>query len=351
MPSSCVPLAAAELQQYDIVAQASDEGVNFSLGCAEIRGLLRRLRLPTRVLVRASRGRVRGASDVAALVAALPWPLLPLNLQRIALHLHAHGLPQQRMAWLQGELCRQLGAHAATVDTRASTSDSRELTVSARSDGDDVQLSLDVGGAPLNLRGYRLESAAAPMGETVAAQILALADYDPAMPLWDPMCGSGTLAIEAALWQQPLTSRVFAIDSWRVPQRSWPEVAREHGAIVAGDMDADVLAKAQRNAQRASVSGQIAWQHAEILDQSPPEGLGLVVVNPPWGQRLGGRNDARRLIARLGAVLQRRVPGWRAAVILPEKQLLAKLPLRDGRLVTLQSGGTTISLALGSVTA
>jgi len=349
MPSSCVELAAAELQQHGIVAQVGNEGVNFSLGCAEIGALLRRLRLPTRLVVRAARGRVRGASDVTGLVAHLPWPLLPLNLQRIALHLHAHGLPPQRMTWLQGELCRQLAAHAATVDTRASTGDSNELTVSARTDGDDVQLSLDVGGAPLNLRGYRLESAAAPLSETVAAQILALAGYDPARPLWDPMCGSGTLAIEAALWQQPLASRVFAIDNWRVPQRPWPEVGRERGAIVAGDMDAEVLAKAQRNAQRAAVVGQIAWQHAEILDQSPPDRQGLVVVNPPWGQRLGGRNDARRLIARLGAVLQRRVPGWHAAVVLPEKQLLAKLPLRDARLVTMQSGGTTLSLAIGTV--
>ncbi len=349
MPASCIDLAAAELRHLGIVAQATDEGVNFSLGCAEIGGLLQRLRLPTRVLVRAARGRVRGASDVAALVADLPWPLLPLNLHRITLHLHAHGLPPNRMAWLRGELVRQLGAHAATVDTRASTGDTAELTISARSDGDDVQLSLDVGGAPLHLRGYRLESGAAPLSETVAAQILALADFDPARPLWDPMCGSGTLAIEAGVWQQPLNLRTFAIDNWRVPQRAWPLSAGARGAIVAGDLDADVLAKAQRNAQRAAVHGRITWQHAEILDQSPPTDLGLVVVNPPWGQRLGGRNDARRLIARLGAVLQRRVPGWRAAVILPEKQLLAKLPLRNARLVSLQSGGTPISLAIGTV--
>ena len=152
------------------------------------------------------------------------------------------------------------------------------------------------------------------------------------------------------MWKNPLTTRDFAIDAWRIPQQEWPAIEWNPPPIVAGDLDAEVLAKAQRNADRAGVLAQIEWQNQEIAQQQPPlDQNGIVVCNPPWGQRLGGRNPSRRLIERLGAVLLRRVPGWRAAVIVPEKQLLAALPLRDGQLIAIESGGTPVWLAVGTV--
>jgi putative N6-adenine-specific DNA methylase len=221
--------------------------------------------------------------------------------------------------------------------------------------GRTAQVSADAGGSPLYQRGYRTEAGPAPLRETLAAALLHAGGYDGRMPLWDPMCGSGTIPIEAALWQKPIPWKLrrFAIDDWRVDAR----VPQVHAPImgptpliVAGDLDADVLGLAHRNAERAGVAEQILWQHAEVALQEPPQAeLGLVATNPPYGKRLGGRNAARRLYERLGAVLARRCPGWQVAILAPERDLGDKLPLEGAKVRSMDSGGLQVWLITGIV--
>ncbi len=344
-----------ELQAIGIPAREEEGGVAFEAPLDALPALLRRLRVASRVLVRLSEGRVDDPAAVKAVLDRVPWGLLPASPPRVALRLSAHGAPSDRIRWLQVELLRQLAARFGNdrVTTLAPTGEPGELTLAVRLQGRTAQVSADAGGSPLHMRGYRLEAGPAPLRETYAAALLHAAGYDGVTPLWDPMTGSGTIAIEAALWGRGMAwnLRRFAVDDWRidarVPTLQQPQTPR---LIVAGDLDADVLAIAQRNAERAGVADQIIWQHAEIAAQQPPQdGPGIVVANPPYGKRLGGRNAARRLYERFGAVLARRCPGWRVAILAPERELVDRLPVQQPELRQLELGGLTVWLITGTV--
>lgn len=347
--------ALRELQAIGLQAHEEEGGVAFEVPLDALPALLRRLRVPSRLLVRMGEGRVDDPAAVKALLDRVPWRLLPATPPRVALRLSAHGAAPDRIRWLQVELLRQLAVRFGNdrVTTLAPTGEAGELTLAVRLQGRVAQVSADAGGSPLHMRGYRLEAGPAPLRETYAAALLHAAGYDGVTPLWDPMTGSGTIAIEAALWGRSMAweLRRFAVDDWRIGGRM-PTVQHPQGprVIVAGDLDAEVLGIARRNAERAGVADQIVWQHAEMAAQQPPQDVpGIVVANPPYGKRLGGRNAARRLYERFGAVLARRCPGWRVAILAPERELVDRLPVLRPELQQLELGGLTVWLITGTV--
>src|SRR5204863_1759229 len=169
--------------------------------------------------------------------------------------------------------------------------------------------SVDASGELLHRRGARTEVGAAPLRETLAAGVLALAGWTPAEPLCDPMCGAGTIPIEAAalaLDRAPGLARAFATSRWPlfaahpeleralVAEAQTRAAAAAPGAlIIAGsDRDPKLVESARRNAVRAGVESHIAFTCADLGDARAPAGTGLVVVNPPYGRRLG---DPRRV--------------------------------------------------------
>lgn len=350
--------ALAELHALGIAGKAEEGGIACHVPLDALPALLRRLRTVSRLLVRMAEGRIDDPPSITALLNRVPWGLLPASPSRVALRLSAHGAPPDRIRWFQVELLRQLAIRFGNdrVSTLAPTGDAGELSLAVRLQGRQAQVSADAGGAPLYQRGYRIEAGPAPLRETLAAALLHAGGYDGQIPLWDPMCGSGTIPIEAALWNRPAPWKLrrFAVDDWRVEGRIPLESPRLVGpvpVIVAGDLDAEVLGLAHRNAERAGVAEQIVWQHAEVaLQEAPQAEVGLVATNPPYGKRLGGRNAARRLYERLGAVLARRCPGWRVAILAPERDLGDRLPLDGAKVRGMDSGGLQIWLITGQVT-
>jgi 23S rRNA G2445 N2-methylase RlmL len=255
------------------------------------------------------------------------------------------------VGWLQAELQRQLALHASEVSTRAPDGQPGELALSARLEGDTLTLSADVGGAPLHERGWRIEPGRAPLRETLAAAVLQAAGWTGDGVLWDPTCGSGTLAIEAARWLLP-PCRGFAIDEWALP--GTPEGPRGQGQprIWTGDLDAEAVARARRNAERAGVASHITFLHAEWAQQAVPQlDDACVVCNPPWGLRLGGRGAARRAVERLAAVVRRRCGGWRFAAVLPERTLADLWPVRSPLVEPVDAGGAPVWLVSGRIEA
>jgi putative N6-adenine-specific DNA methylase len=211
-----------------------------------------------------------------------------------------------------------------------------------------ASVSLDAVGGALYRRGYRERIGAAPLRESVAAAMLLLAGYDGSAPLLDPMCGSGTIAIEAALIaarRSPGLRRRFAFESW-----PWTEAARtaavrarfaarERGPpapILASDRNAGVLRLAARNAAAAGVETVVKLRREDAARLEARPGPGLVAVNPPFGVRLS--EDVEGAWGALAALLAR-LPAWRAAILAPDRGLERLLARPATRAVRIRPGG------------
>ncbi|MFD2235131.1 THUMP domain-containing class I SAM-dependent RNA methyltransferase [Phaeospirillum tilakii] len=232
------------------------------------------------------------------------------------------------------------------------------LRLMARIEDDLCTLSLDTSGAPLHQRGHKQEVNKAPLRETLAALLLRRCGYDGREPLLDPMCGSGTLVIEAAeiaAGLAPGRSRAFAFErlagfdpaAWRrlraaaAARVSLPE-PRFHGS----DRDAGAVAMSRANAERAGLAAVTAFTQVAVADLTAPDGPpGLVMVNPPYGGRLGERGQLAPLYRRLGETLRDRFAGWRVGLVTSEPGLAAAtgLPLSPSG-PPLSHGGLPITL-------
>lgn len=240
------------------------------------------------------------------------------------------------------------------------TSSSGVLVI-VRLSHDECTVSIDSSGALLHRRGYRLATAKAPMRETLAAAMLS--GWDATSALVDPLCGSGTIAIEAALiarHRAPGIARTFAFMQW--PEYDGPlwsticdrAIANERPSagvpIVAADRDAGGTDAARANAERAGVSGDLDIKTQAISELQSPGDSGWLVTNPPWGVRVGEEDKLRDLYARLGQVARRRLPGWHLAILAPPASRIAQtsqLPLTPSFRTV--SGGIPVDILTGSV--
>jgi len=247
------------------------------------------------------------------------------------------------------------GVEAALASARKTYGPGAPLAV--RREGGRATLSLDAAGSPLYKRGWRARTGAAPLRETLAAGMLLAAGYDGSEPLLDPMCGSGTLALEAAALasrRAPGRSRSFAFERWpghdaaataalraRLAARERPAPAPIH----ASDRNAGALRLAQKNAAEGDLGPSIRFERCDAATAQLPAGRGLVVVNPPYGVRLGEEVSASwKALAQL---LERsRAAGWRAAVLAPDRGLERLLPGAPARTWRVRNGGLACLLLL-----
>ena len=187
---------------------------------------------------------------------------------------------------------------------------------------DEAMVVLDTTGAGLHKRGYRLESGEAPLKETLAAGLLLLSHWNRDLPFLDPFCGAGTLAIEAALIgrnRAPGRDRSFAAESWpSIAQSIWNRAREEARSrekpslplpLEASDRDEKVLSLARRSASRASVSEDIRFVRRDFTQVSSDREYGCLVTNPPYGGRIGEREEIREVYRAMPGVF-RRLPTW-----------------------------------------
>lgn len=231
--------------------------------------------------------------------------------------------------------------------------------VAAREVEGGIELSVDAAGELLHRRGWRLATAKAPVRENLAAAVLRLAGWRPDEPLLDPMCGSGTFPIEAAqraLGLAPGGRRRFAFEDWPVhDERAYAKVRDQRPAarpatlrIFGSDRDAGAIRASVDNARRAGVGGHVSFEVADLRDRAPPAPDGLLVCNPPWGDRVSP-DDARPAWAALGRVARERFEGWRIAVIGPSADLARATGLRLSVAATFPSGGVRVTAWIGSI--
>jgi putative N6-adenine-specific DNA methylase len=230
-----------------------------------------------------------------------------------------------------------------------------------RGQDDRFTASIDASGSLLHRRGWRLEAGRAPLRETLAAGLLALCEYHPALPLVDPMCGAGTIAIEAAAMARkmaPGLARAFAFERWPVYDASSWQVLRESAValpsapapILAMDRDTRAVDTARRNAERATVQNDVRFATAAFGEGEIPAQAGLVVVNPPYGHRLGDHGQANRLARELGKTAAACYRGWRVGVLCPNPAFVAAVAAGARRTPSkthaLRNGGLRVQLAI-----
>jgi len=224
-------------------------------------------------------------------------------------------------------------------------------------------LSLDTSGKSLHKRGYREPGHPAPLKETLAAAILIMAGYDGSQAFLDPMCGSGTLAIEAAMMAVRKAPRIhrrkgefnfewlkgFDRPLWRTVQDRVraEKLDAPPAPVVASDVDAGYVAMAQRSALKARVERYMTFATRRLQDAEPPAERGILVTNLPYGDRIGGREgDIRQLYEEVGDTLKRKFSGWQAAILAAEASPYKAIGLRPNRTIPLMNGSIPCRLLL-----
>ena len=212
-------------------------------------------------------------------------------------------------------------------------------------------ISLDSSGDSLDRRGYRLERNEAPLRETLAAAVVALTGWDGSIPLTDPMCGSGTIPAEAALLAAripPGLHRSFGFQRWLdFDKELWDKICAEAeggirrlpiGLITGYDLDNKALLLAGRNAAKAGLEGQIHFFHAALQEFRPEGDKGVVIINPPYGKRLGVDDDLRELYCQIGDVMKKHCRGWTGYVLTGNLELAKYIGLKASRRHVLFNG-------------
>ena len=373
------PLCAAELRALGIAATAVEPaGVAFDAPGDEVARANLWLRTATRVLVRLAEFKALTFADLERQARRVPWetvlaPDRPVRLRvtcRKSRLYHSDAVAQRVAEAILRRVGGDVGVGRATGanddhadDDEAPGADDGTQLIVVRFLHDRCTVSADSSGALLHRRGYRQAIGKAPLRETLAAAMLLAAGYDGTGPLLDPLCGSGTIAIEAALLARriaPGRQRAFAFQRWPSHDAAgWRALlaAADAGVlpaaaqvIVASDRDAGAVRAATANARRAGVEGDVAVIQCPLSVVEPPAGTpGWLVTNPPYGKRMGELEPLRDLWARLGQLLALRAPGWRVAVLAPDPRLAGQLRLPLAPVLETSNGGLPVRVLAGTV--
>ena len=229
------------------------------------------------------------------------------------------------------------------------------LVVKVRIEDDLVTVSLDTSGEVLHRRGHKQAVGKAPMRENLAALFLRQMGFDGTQTVVDPMCGSGTFPIEAAeiaAGLYPGRTRSFAFESlasfdpaaWAAMKDQTPQApaVRFYGS----DRDQGAVGMARKNADRAGVAEWCVFDRKPISDLTPPDGpAGIVMINPPWGARIGERKLLFALYGALGKTLAERFKGWKIGLVAPDAGLVKATGLRlEPAGAPVDMGGTKVTL-------
>ncbi|MHB8464176.1 MAG: THUMP domain-containing class I SAM-dependent RNA methyltransferase [Acidimicrobiales bacterium] len=344
----CAPgvesLTEAELALLDVrVRRTLRGGVEFSATDRQLYAANLWLRTANRIIVRVARYEAatfdaleRGAGEVAW-DAWIPDGTVPtVRVSATSSRLHHTDAVAERLAAVMAR-----GTEPGPL-------------VIARLIHDRVLISVDSSGEPLYRRGWRRSPASAPIRETLAAALVLASGWDCAHPLADPMCGSGTIAIEAALLasgQPPGRDRRFAFQDWpSFAPGTWASVSvlpepKPVPAIVAADHDPDAVAASTANAELAGVGALIDVRRAALSKFVPPAGAqGWLVTNPPYGKRVAPGRDLRDLFAALGTLVRDRMAGWHVALLVADERIAGHAGIDLHERLRTENGGIPVRI-------
>jgi len=360
------PLCAAELRGLEIRPTVDEGGVIWNGPIESIARANLWLRTASRVLVRVSEFRATAFYELELQAKRIAWDRFVAAGSSVEFRVtcrksklyHSDAVAQRFARTVERRVpgVRIAKAKAADDDDEATDSSDHQLFV-VRFLHDVCTVSVDSSGALLHRRGYRQQIAKAPLRETLAAAALLGAGWSGDVPLVDPMCGSGTIPIEAACLARliaPGRDRGFAFLRWpEFNQQVWIKLLDDARAgelpsspveIVGADRDAGAIDAARANAARAGVTDDVEFNVQPISALTPAEPPGLVVSNPPYGVRVGESDELRNLYAQLGNVIRRQRPGWTLALLSADRRLEQQTRLAFEERFQTRNGGIPVRL-------
>jgi putative N6-adenine-specific DNA methylase len=350
----------AALGAHDV--QPVDGGVAFAGDLALAYRANLESRLASRVLWRVGGFPYRDERELYERVHAIDWTrhFEPRRTLRVDVAATRSPLPSLEFATLRVKdaVCDRFRADRGmrpSVDKRAP-----DVRVHVHLTEREASVYLDTSGEPLFKRGYRRDSEEAPLRENLAAGLLALARWTPGQPLLDPMCGSGTIAIEAALIaaeRAPGIGRTFGFQklawydgpTWQRIRQAARDRIRSAPAtpwIGASDVARAALARTAANLRAAHVEPFVRVEEADVLTRAAPAASGLLLANPPYGVRLAEAQALEAFYPRLGDALKRRFGGWTAGLFSGDLRLAKLIGLKPARRIPLWNGAIECRLFL-----
>lgn len=353
-PRGLETVLAAELERLDATSiQASPGGVAFHGNWQTCYRANLESRIASRILWQIAKDQYRSEADIYDLTHSLPWqdwfePRLSIkvNLAAIKCPLRSLDFVTLRIKDAVCDKFRAIHGKRPDIDTVAP-----DMRIHGFLNAQEFTLYLDTSGEALFKRGLRQTQGEAPLRENLAAGILALTGWQPGTPLLDPMCGSGTLLLEAAQIAcriAPGSGRQFAFEQLKLfDAHSWKKLKqaateRQHErtfqSIYGSDLYGSALAHTRNNLAAAGLVECVTLKQANVLEISAPAETGILVSNPPYGVRIGDHQMLAEFYPRLGDVLKQRFSGWRAFLLTADPLLAKSIRLTPSRRTPLFNG-------------
>lgn len=346
-------------------ARAVEGGVEFQADQTTIYRANLHLRTASRVLVRLASFKAISFAELEERARKVPWDRvlarggafqLRVTCRKSRLY-HSGGVAQRLARDLAARL-EALPAGRGDVEADEASNDAQLFVV--RFDHDRCTISADSSGAHLHLRGYRTHVTDAPMRENLAAALVLASGWEPGAPIADPFCGSGTIPIEAAMIAAniaPGRDRDFRFRQWpgydevawqRILERAKAGERTPEQSIVGADRSAAAIRAAEGNARRAGVEAFTEFVQMDAREIEPAGSEpGFIVSNPPYGVRLGDRDEVRQLSREFGQVLASRFTGWRVGLLTGGPGTVPGVALEERFRTT--NGGLPVRFMVGEV--
>ncbi len=353
-PRGLEAVLAQELSALGATAiSAADGGVQFAGPFALCYRANLESRIASRILWRVASAQYRSEDDIYNTTLALKWPqwfdvgnTIRVNLAAVRCPLKSLDFVTLRIKDAVCDAFRAHGGERPNVNTQ-----SPDVRIHAFLAAGQFTLYIDTSGEPLFKRGYRTAAGEAPLRENLAAGIVRLSGWAPGEAFLDPLCGSGTLPIEAALIaldMAPGARRSFGFEKLRNFDRAaWDnlradartrERPREALPIFGSDLYGDELKTARANVAAAGLDNVIQLKQANVLEMPAPAASGVIVTNPPYGVRLGETDELAEFYPKLGDALKRRFSGWRAYIFTGDAQVPKLIRLAASKRTPLFNG-------------
>ncbi len=387
VPPELARICLGETRLLDVPEpEVSDAGLEFSGRLKDAYTCNLWLRTASRVLCRLAPFRAGVAEELFYKASLIPWelwlnPEIPVDLEARVLYSrisHEGRVAEIISESIEKRLREKGSVHPPDAPAQDRKHGARDMGAAGKPQTDEAELkqkilvrlvenhcrvSLDMSGAHLHQRGYRPRHTGAPLRETLAAAILFKSDWKCDEPLVDGMCGSGTFPIEAALMSRriaPGPGREFLFQRWPSFQKdTWEHLRRKAKeaslvkapeAIIGIDIDPEAVGVSAENADRAGAGGDIEWEKMDFFDFNPRNRgsrKGLIVLNPPYGVRLGAGGVS--LYERIGAHLRLNFKDWKYAILARSRLEAAAMGTGRVRLWNIRHGGMNITVVLGRI--
>jgi putative N6-adenine-specific DNA methylase len=349
-----------------LAASADTGGIAFKGRLQECYLANLNLRTANRILMRIETVAATCFSHLQQKLSEIPWELFLKADQVVQAHVTTRHCKLYHTGAISERILTSIEARKKNREFMVGDENSPGLpqNIYVRGVDDRFTVSIDSSGERLYKRGLKQHAGTAPLRETLAAVSLSLAGYSGKEPLIDPMCGAGTYSLEAALMVKKIPPgwfRKFAFMQWpayrtkrfEYLKRQFKDnfVRPEKPMIFASDKDPLACRQLERCTRKFGLSDTVSINNADFFDLVPSDFTdqpGLITINPPYGRRIGSRQESSEMFQAICERLAREYKGWKLALIAPSKQLQQKVPFKL-KTYPLLHGGLTLKLMVGRI--